>query len=87
METVRSDTAIRGARITLNWTIPSFVLFAIAFVLCGEESAVAAVPAKAVIWGALALSSYLIGLLCLITRGGTPLSGLTRRAPAKSLLA
>ena len=58
--------------------VNSFALLAMAAVLLGEELTTAYMPTQAVIWGSLALASYIAGLLCLLGNGKSPILGLAR---------
>jgi hypothetical protein len=63
---------------TPTWLVNSFALIALAAILLGEELATAYMPTQAVIWGSLALTAYLGGLLCLLGNGQSPILGLAR---------
>ena len=61
------------AQIAPRWAIAAMVLFAVGLVLFGEALAESVVPARAVVWGSLALTAYAVGLLCLV--GGREANG------------
>ena len=56
----------RDLAVPSRWVIAAMTCFAAAAVLCAETLATSAVPTHAVIWGSLALASYIVGLLFLV---------------------
>ena len=61
-----------------RWVIAAMACFAAVAVLCAETLATSAVPTHAVIWGSLALASYMAGLLFLVGAADTNGLGLSR---------
>ena len=61
-----------------RWVIAAMACFAAVAILCAETLATSVVPTHAVIWGSLALASYIAGLLFLVGAVSTNGPGLSR---------
>ena len=69
--TVTQVRSTHSMEATTRWTIISSILVATAIALYGEELATSVEPTRSVVWGSLALTAYIAGLLCLLgTRKG-----------------
>ena len=68
----------RDPAVAPRWVIAAMACFAAVAVLCAETLATSAVPTHAVIWGSLALASYIAGLLFLVGAADANGLGLSR---------
>ena len=68
----------RSVEATARWIVISSILAATAIALYGEELATSAVPTHSVVWGSLALASYITSLLCMLGARQDALLGLAK---------
>ena len=76
--TVAQFRSTQSMEVTTRWIIISSILVATAIALYGEELATSAVPTQSVVWGSLALTAYIAGLLSMLGARKGALLGLAK---------